>query len=223
MPTLPSVKGDVSLIKATRAFHDQCPLIDLGYAGHSVSIPLSLFLPIGRGLPQKQPSIVAFSIPRLVYSIMNPPEPAFPPMRWIPFDAPIAGDNFNGIDRTRDVWRLAGGRYNGTAESKEEALMNSLAILAREGALPTSVFLHKHDYQALLADLAYKSYYSSSKLDTTASFLKLNGPYGSVEVWPDLDVPENYGYILQMDTWQRDDNFGTYCTAPGYNLVVRFK
>lgn len=204
-------------LPVTHAFYDACKISNSYVSvGNYLCIPLLFSTPIGMGFPLS-PSIIKWTLP------VELATPSFPPRDWIPYTEPQAGDNFYGIDRTMDTWRLAGGRYDGTKETKEEAIVNSLGHLAREGAQPTRAFLHKNDYDALVACVTKKYLKFRAADNDDESFLIIHGPYGRVEVWPDLDVSEGYGYILQMDTWRRDPVFGTYCTNPGYNLVVRFK
>ncbi len=55
---------------------------------------------------------------------------------WLPTTAPASGDSFWGIDRSVDVTRLAGVRFNGQSESIDEALVDASSLVAREGGMP---------------------------------------------------------------------------------------
>ena len=44
---------------------------------------------------------------------------------WIPYTAPTSGDSFYGVDRSDDVNRLAGLRYDGSGETIESAFLSA--------------------------------------------------------------------------------------------------
>ena len=68
---------------------------------------------------------------------------------WIPATAPSAGDAFWGVDRSKDVTRMAGVRFDGSSESIEEALIDGAALVAREGGQPDYCFMNFTSYAAL--------------------------------------------------------------------------
>jgi hypothetical protein len=55
---------------------------------------------------------------------------------WVPNVDPPATDNFWGVNRSADVTRLGGLRYNATSQSISEGITNALAFANREGAAP---------------------------------------------------------------------------------------
>jgi hypothetical protein len=61
---------------------------------------------------------------------------------WLPTTAPSTGDSFWGVDRSVDPVRLAGVRYDGSAQSIEEALIDGAALVAREGGQPDMCFMN---------------------------------------------------------------------------------
>jgi len=68
---------------------------------------------------------------------------------WIPLAAPSPGENFWGVDRSADVTRLGGVRYDGSAQTIEEALIDGSALVAREGGRPDMAFMSFASYSAL--------------------------------------------------------------------------
>ena len=84
---------------------------------------------------------------------------------WMPLVAPTAGDNFWGIDRSTDVTRLAGVRFDGSSESIEEALVDAASLVAREGGQPDMCFMNFASYAALEKALGAKVMYVDVKHD----------------------------------------------------------
>ena len=124
---------------------------------------------------------------------------------WIPQVAPSSGDSFWNVDRSVDVTRLAGVRYDGSAESIEEALIDGAALVNREGGSPEMIFINFTSYAALLKALGAKVQYVEVKHDTAdISFagLQLMSAYGPLTVVPDRNCPALTAYLLQMDTWK---------------------
>lgn len=68
---------------------------------------------------------------------------------WLPTTAPSSGDSFWGVDRSQDVTRLAGVRFDGSSESIEEALIDAASLVAREGGQPDMAFMSFASYAAL--------------------------------------------------------------------------
>lgn len=123
---------------------------------------------------------------------------------WIPTSAP-SSTAFFGLNRTSDVTRLGGVRYDGSALSIEEAIQTGASRLARQGrmAKPTHLFLHPDRYNDLCVSLGSKVQYSSHKVGEIGfEGLKLAcGPAGWVQVYPDFACPDTQGFLLKMDTW----------------------
>lgn len=68
---------------------------------------------------------------------------------WIPTIAPTSSDLFWGVNRSADVTRLAGVRYDGSSLSIEEALVDAGALVNREGGMPDMCFMNFASYAAL--------------------------------------------------------------------------
>lgn len=124
---------------------------------------------------------------------------------WLPLTAPAPGDSFWGIDRSTDVTRLAGVRFDGSAESIEEALIDAAALVAREGGQPDMCFINFTSYAALEKSLGAKVQYVDVKhdeADIAFSGIRIHAPYGQITVVPDRNCPSKVAYLLQMDVWK---------------------
>jgi hypothetical protein len=124
---------------------------------------------------------------------------------WLPLVAPLPGDSFWGIDRSVDVTRLAGVRFDGSAESIEEALIDASSLVAREGGQPDMCFINFTSYAALEKSLGAKVQYVDVKhdeADIAFSGIRIHAPYGQITVVPDRNCPGKVAYLLQMDVWK---------------------
>ncbi len=124
---------------------------------------------------------------------------------WIPTSAPSSGDSFWGVDRSADVTRLAGVRFDGSAESIEEALVDGAALVAREGGQPDMCFMSFASYAALEKSLGSKVQYVDVKheeADIAFAGIRIHAPYGPITVVPDRSCPSQIAYLLSMDTWK---------------------
>jgi hypothetical protein len=124
---------------------------------------------------------------------------------WLPTTAPTSGDSFWGVDRSVDVTRLAGVRFDGSAESIEEALIDGAALVAREGGQPDMCFINFSSYAALEKSLGSKVMYVDVKhdeADIAFAGIRIHAAYGPITVVPDRNCPSQTAYLLQMDTWK---------------------
>jgi hypothetical protein len=124
---------------------------------------------------------------------------------WLPFTAPSSGENFWGVDRSADVTRMAGVRFDGTSESIEEALIDASSLVAREGGQPDMCFMSFTSYAALEKSLGSKVQYVSvehDQADIAFAGIRIHAPYGPITVVPDRSCPPFTAYLLQMDTWK---------------------
>lgn len=124
---------------------------------------------------------------------------------WLPATAPSASENFWGVDRSVDVTRLAGVRFDGSAETIEEALIDAAALVAREGGQPDMAFMPFASWAALEKSLGSKVQYVDVKhdeADIAFAGIRIHAPYGPITVIPDRNCPSATCYLLQMDTWK---------------------
>ena len=122
---------------------------------------------------------------------------------WLPDTSPTAGDNFFGVDRSQDVTRLAGIRYDGSAQSIEESLIDSSSLLAREGGKPDVCITNFATYAALEKSLGSKVQYVDMKGPAEIAFrgIMVNGANSMIKVFPDRNCQPQKGYLLQMNSW----------------------
>lgn len=125
---------------------------------------------------------------------------------WLPSSAPSA-TAFYGVDRTVDPTRLAGVRYDGSAQSIEEALIDASSLLAREGGKPDVCVMGFSSYSALEKSLGSKVQYVDVKGPANISFrgIQINGANSVIKVFPDRSCASVDGiplaYLLTMKTW----------------------
>jgi hypothetical protein len=121
---------------------------------------------------------------------------------WIPASAPSSAA-FYGVDRSVDPVRLAGVRYDGSAASIEEALIDASSLLAREGGRPNVAFMSFASYAALEKSLGSKVQYIDLKGPGEIAFrgIRVNGAASEIKVVPDRNCPGQTCYLLDMGTW----------------------
>lgn len=121
---------------------------------------------------------------------------------WLPSTAPSTSDNFYGVNRSPDPTRLAGIRYNGSAQDIPEALTGAAMRLGREGGTPNYCFMSFASYTALEYALGAKVQYDSFQVGEVAfEAIKINGPKGKIRCVPDRSCPGLTAYMLTMRTW----------------------
>lgn len=122
---------------------------------------------------------------------------------WLPATAPSASDSFWGVNRSTDVTRLGGVRFDGSSESIEEALIDAASLVAREGGMPDMCFMNFSSYAALEKSLGAKVQYVDVKheeADIAFAGIRVHAPYGPITVIPDRNCPSQRAFLLQMDT-----------------------
>lgn len=123
---------------------------------------------------------------------------------WLPLTAPVSGDSFFGVDRSVDPVRLAGVRYDGSAQPISEALVDASSLLAREGGKPGVFVTNFQSYSALEKELGAKvQYIEASHPQAEIAFrgILVNGANSQIKVFPDRNAQVFQGFLLQMDTW----------------------
>lgn len=125
---------------------------------------------------------------------------------WLPNTAPT-NTPFFGVDRSVDVTRLGGIRYDGSALPIEEAVIGAIHRVAREGGTPSHLFLNYSKWDELVKALGSKVQYIDDIVksgEATFSFrgIMVHGPKGPVKVVPDQNCPSDRGFLLQLDTWK---------------------
>jgi hypothetical protein len=122
---------------------------------------------------------------------------------WLPDTAPTS-TAFFGVDRTSDVTRLGGIRYDGSALPIEEALISAASRVAREGGKPDHCFMNYSKFADLEKALGSKVQYVDLKVNAEIGFrgIVINGPRGPIKVIPDQNCPSDRAFMLEMKTWK---------------------
>lgn len=121
---------------------------------------------------------------------------------WLPATAPTTGDSFFGVDRSIDTVRLAGVRYDGSAQSIEEALIDASSELAVNGGKASVGIMSFASYSALEKSLGAKVQYVDMKSGEIGfRGIIVNGANSMIKVFPDRNCPPLTCFLLQMDTW----------------------
>ncbi len=122
---------------------------------------------------------------------------------WIPASAPSA-TLFFGVDRTVDVTRLGGQRYDATNVPLEEALIEGASRVAREGGKIDHYFMDYSKFAMLEKSLGSKVQYIDLKVTAEIGFrgIVINGPRGPIKCIPDQNCPSTRCFGLQLDMWK---------------------
>lgn len=122
---------------------------------------------------------------------------------WLPSAAPAVTDNFYGVNRSVDS-RLYGLAYPGTAQSVEEAIIDSALLVRREKGKPRHFITNYGSEAALIKALGTRrEFVDWSSEDGVIGFrgVKIQGPAGPIECFADRNCQAATGYLLQMNTW----------------------
>jgi hypothetical protein len=124
---------------------------------------------------------------------------------WIPIATPAVTDNFWGVNRSADPTRLAGLRYNATAQTIEEGITNALAFTNREGGKPDLCIMDFASYAALVNALGAKVQYvqvNHDEVEVAFEGITFQSAYGRVTILADRSCPPTTAYLLTMATWK---------------------
>lgn len=123
---------------------------------------------------------------------------------WIPSAAPTSTPFF-GVDRSVHPTRLGGVRYDGTADSHEEAWISAHVRLTQEGGAPDFGVCNPFHVQQLIKELGgsvVRDNVKSSKANIGFKSVIVTMPDGDVPIISDHNCPLGVGYLLQKDTWE---------------------
>lgn len=124
---------------------------------------------------------------------------------WIPLTSPASNDSYWGVNRSVDPTRLAGLRYDASAFTIEEGVVNALGFANREGADPDVMVLNFNSYTALENALGAKVQYVDIKhqeADVAFEGIRFHSAYGYLTVYADRNATPQQGLCLTMDTWK---------------------
>lgn len=125
---------------------------------------------------------------------------------WLPNSAPGATPFF-GVDRSVDVTRLAGVRYDGSSLPIEEAIIGAIHRVARESGKPSHMFMNFAKWDELAKALGSKVQYIEEAVKVGEANLNfrgimVHGPKGPVKIIADQNCPNSRGFLLQLDVWK---------------------
>jgi len=123
---------------------------------------------------------------------------------WLPSTAPGSTDSFFNVNRSADVDRLGGIRFDGSSLPIEEALIGAAARAARAGGKPDYCFMNYSNFADLEKSLGSKVSYVEKNIKPEIGFrgILIHGPRGPLNVIPDQNCPNGVAYMIQMDVWK---------------------
>ncbi len=124
---------------------------------------------------------------------------------WVPNVDPPSNDNFWGVNRSADVTRLGGLRYNAVSQTIEEGLTSALAYGNREGADFDLIIIDFVSYAALVNSLGAKVQYvmlEHDEVEVAFEAIHFHSAYGKIPVLADRSCPAQTAYCLKTDTWK---------------------
>lgn len=118
---------------------------------------------------------------------------------WLP--SSVTSTSFFGVDRTADSTRLGGCRYDGSSQPIEEAMIDGLSFVEREGGAPTHGFMNFANLSNLKKALGSKVQYVDLQGPAKLSFkgVLIDGNKAPVAVVGDQNCPALVSYLVQMD------------------------
>lgn len=124
---------------------------------------------------------------------------------WVPNVDPPSNDNFWGVNRSADVTRLGGIRFNASSQSISEGLTSALALANREGAAPDLILIDFASYATLINELGAKVQYVQLEHDEVPvafEAIHFHSAYGKIPVLADRSQPAQSANVLTVDTWK---------------------
>lgn len=124
---------------------------------------------------------------------------------WVPASDPSSTDNFWGVNRSADVTRLGGLRYNASVQTISEGLTSALAYGNREGADFDLIIIDFLSYSTLINELGAKVQYvqiEHDEVEVAFEAIHFHSAYGKIPVLADRSQPSQSAYCLTRDTWK---------------------
>ena len=116
---------------------------------------------------------------------------------WVPSSAP-SSTSFFGVDRSVDVERLGGIRYDGSGETQETVYIKAMARVQRTKAQIKYIYTNPINIAALEVSK------EGSKFITSDNEYKIGYKgfsIGGIEIIPDNDCPVNVAYGIDPSAW----------------------
>ncbi len=152
---------------------------------------------------------------------------------WIPSTVPGPGDSFLTVNRSVSPTKLAGLRFQGTAESIQDSLIdgtNQLAAQSSEAGDPDVIFINPVSYQTLVKNLTGQGQYQmirakiNEEVEISFKALVLPTANGEISIIQDRNCPSQTAYILTMKTWKLRSlgKIPQFLTFPGFYDMLGF-
>ena len=122
---------------------------------------------------------------------------------WIPATDPTSTDNFWGVNRSADVTRLGGLRYNAAAQSISEGLTSALAFGNREAAAFDIIVMDFVSYSTLINELGAKVQYvmiEHDEVEVAFEAIHFHSAYGKIPVLADRSCQATTAWCITTDT-----------------------
>lgn len=120
---------------------------------------------------------------------------------WVPSSDP-SSTAFYSVDRSVDVTRLGGLRYDASAVPIEEALIEAASKVGREGGKLDHFFMNFAKFSSLEKALGSKVQYIDMKVGEVGfRGITINGPKGPIQVVPDQFCQSNRIWGLNLSVW----------------------
>lgn len=142
--------------------------------------------------------------------------------QWCPTTAPTS-TLFFGLDRTADIQLLAGWRVSCKNKSMRAAGMTTAKVLHEIGGKPSYWLLSPNDHLNLQIELesagALKTIKQPGAPMNGRTFgepfegISLSGPAGQIKCFFDINVPDNYAWMTDLDAW----TYATMGDAPYFD------
>ncbi len=123
---------------------------------------------------------------------------------WVPRVLDTNNKTLFSQDRSTDVSRLGGQRFDGSSQPIEEALIGGASLVSREGGNPNYCFMDFASFSNLEKALGSKVVYGEARardVDIGFASIQIRGPKGTIQVVPDQNVQPDVAWMLQLDTW----------------------
>lgn len=152
---------------------------------------------------------------------------------WVPSSAPPSNDSFFTQNRSVSPTKLAGLRFQGTAESIQDCLIdatNQLAAQSSEAGDPDVIFINPVSYQTLVKNLTGQGQYQmirakvNEEVEISFKALVLPTANGEISIIQDRNCPAQTAYILTMKTWKLRSlgKVPQFLTFPGFYDMLGF-
>lgn len=124
---------------------------------------------------------------------------------WVPFVDPPTNDNFWGVNRSADPTRLAGLRYDASAQTISEGITSALGFGNREGASFDLIVIDFLSYTTLVNELGAKVQYvmlEHDEVEVAFEAIHFHSAYGKIPVVADRSSQVQNAWCLTTDTWK---------------------